>query len=1130
MLYLDEVVIHNFKSFKHATIRFDQGFNCIVGPNGSGKSNICDSLLFALGETSLKRMRVNSSTQLINNSTKASKEDGVKKAYVKLKFAGDKDIEVIRAIKSNKKVAYRLDGKRTTRQEVIEVLKQYNSNINEINTMTQGEITYLLSLSPKERRELIDIAAGIKEFNEKRDASLKELEKVEEKINGSKLILSERAGFLSELEKEKKDAENYLEISNNIKKSNYTLLKLREMEIEQRYTETMKMLGERTSSKQKIEKEQADLDNEISSLMSEKDRIAKSLNAKSAEAGSTNKILEETNKNIAISSTQLASSNESIKTIKERIESLHSDQKKLKAKEKENNDSIKKLNFELEVKGKNLPEHIETSDGMELASLNERYNSNYKKVEELEAKLIYLSSDYAQFTSEHTSLNKTIMEMHKSMNEFGAKRSTLTQNIKSSKDALSSLQKSKMEVEKDLIKGDEKLKELKERQDAIYVENVNLREALISSGRESNKGLEFLKKELKGFHGRAQDICTYDDKYAVAIESAAGGRFSYYVVDSIDVANDAVKKLKSNKLGRASFIPIKEIVTKAQKDAAGLKPILSHITYDKKYERAFAYIFSNTYLVDDIKEAQKIGIGAYRFVTLDGDLVEPSGVVTGGSARAIHSSAVIENKLKKLEAEKKEVLDKIAEINSTLEMVKRKIANYDSEIINYDIELKHSLASEDDANRNMDSLNEKVKAHESNVKILKDKTDGMRAERERTETSIKLLKDENTKMRVTIDIALSGKGKAAKSKEEAVKLKAIRDEVEGLRISIASVSKENDMLKSRSEELEAEIKESQSNLNNINGKISQLNKELEVLNKQKTELQGNLETHDKKTARMFKEIQIFDDKVSKLGFEKGKHSSELEKINRDLIEQEGRKTQMQTRLNDIKAELVSYVKTEMITNAKVEELEKQLIIAKNEIERLGPVNLKAPEVYETKKKDVEEAQIKMETLENEKNSILSMIEQIEMKKLGVFNETLNAVNENFQKLYGYVFDGSASLYLQNPKEPFNSGLDVNVVIRDKKHNPDQLSGGQKSLITLILVFAIQMRMPMSFYVFDEIDIALDKENSKKLSKLIKEMSEKSQFIVVSHNDSLIAAADTAIGVVNKINESQVVGVQLAGKQ
>jgi chromosome segregation protein len=1131
MLYLDEVVIHNFKSFKHSTIKFNQGFNCIVGPNGSGKSNICDSLLFALGETSLKRMRVNSSAQLINNSAKPVKDENVKKAYVRVKFAGDKEIEITRAIKSNKKVGYRLNGKRVTRQEVVEVLRGVHGNINETNTMTQGEITYLLTMSAKERRELIDVTAGIKEFNEKRDVSLKELEKVDQKINDSKLILSERSGFLNDLEKEKEDAEKYIDLSNNIKQTSYTLLKLREKEVETRFSEAIRLLNERGTQKQKIEKEIVELDIQISSLLSEKDKLSKNLNAKSAEAGSTNKILEEVNKNIAVNNTQLISSSEIIKNTKDRIEILQGDLRKLKAKDKENQEVVKRLDFELEVKNKNLPEHIGESDfGTEAGGLTERYNENYKKMEELEKKLLSSSSEYAQYTSEYENLNKNVMDMHKSMNEFGSKRSTLTTNIKSSKDALSSLQKSKSEVEKDLTKETATLKELNERLGAIYSENVNLRDVLAQSGRTSDKSYEVLKKEItKGFHGRAQDICTFDDKYAIAVQSAAGGRFGYFVVDTIDVANAAINELKAKKLGRASFIPIKEIAAKEQKAPAGLKPVLDYVKFDKKFDKVFAYIFSNTYVVDSIKDAQKIGIGNYRFVTVEGDLVEPSGIVSGGSVKTMQSITLVENKLKKLEIEKKDVTEKINEANATLEMVRKKIANYDTEIMNYDIELKHSLEYENDANRNMDQLNDKVKHLETRIKELKDKTDVLRAEKGRAENSIKLFKEENVKLRLTIDGMIAGKGKSARSKEDAAKLKSLREEVEKLKIGIASTNKENDMIKSRSEELDKEIKEAHSTLATLNAKATQLEKELGELKKQKAEHQTNLETHDKKTSGLFKEIQVMDDKISKLGFDKGKFSSETERISRDAIEIEGRKAQMQTRLNDIKAELLSYSKMEIISDANTEALEKQLIITKDALEKLGAVNLKAPEMYELKKKDVDQAHQKMETLENEKNSILSMIEQIEQKKLGVFTETFNAVNENFKQLYGYIFEGSANLYLINPKDPFNSGLDIDVMIKGKKHNPNQLSGGQKSLITLTLVFAIQMRMPMSFYVFDEIDIALDKENSKKLSKLIKELSEKSQFIVVSHNDSLISAADTAIGVVNKANESQVVGIQLASK-
>ena len=151
MLYLDRLTIHNFKSFKHANISFAKGFNCIVGPNGSGKSNICDALLFSLGESSLKRMRVSNSKNLINLTAKPVKADGVRRAYVTISFStGDENIDISRMIKSNHKIAYRINGKRATRQEVLDVLKAHKAEINETNTISQGEIGELLNLSAKE--------------------------------------------------------------------------------------------------------------------------------------------------------------------------------------------------------------------------------------------------------------------------------------------------------------------------------------------------------------------------------------------------------------------------------------------------------------------------------------------------------------------------------------------------------------------------------------------------------------------------------------------------------------------------------------------------------------------------------------------------------------------------------------------------------------------------------------------------------------------------------------------------------------------------------------------------------------------------------------------------------------------
>ena len=206
-------------------------------------------------------------------------------------------------------------------------------------------------------------------------------------------------------------------------------------------------------------------------------------------------------------------------------------------------------------------------------------------------------------------------------------------------------------------------------------------------------------------------------------------------------------------------------------------------------------------------------------------------------------------------------------------------------------------------------------------------------------------------------------------------------------------------------------------------------------------------------------------------------------------------------------------------------------MAKSDIEKLGSVNLKAPEIYESKRQDVEMARQKLQTLSSEKGSVIAMINEIESKKLNIFVETLKTVNENFKSLYGNIFEGSAYLYLEKPKDPFNSGLLIHITsATNRERSSEQLSGGEKSLLMLMLIFAIQMRNPMSFYIFDEIDASLDKENSKKLARLMKELGKRSQVIMVSHNDSLITAADTAIGVVRRNDESQVVGLQLTANE
>jgi len=233
------------------------------------------------------------------------------------------------------------------------------------------------------------------------------------------------------------------------------------------------------------------------------------------------------------------------------------------------------------------------------------------------------------------------------------------------------------------------------------------------------------------------------------------------------------------------------------------------------------------------------------------------------------------------------------------------------------------------------------------------------------------------------------------------------------------------------------------------------------------------------------------------------------------------------RLNDMKAEMAAY--TEQITpiEQSVAEMQKEADITTAKISELGNVNLKAPEIYAEKKKYVDEASEKLKILDSERQAVLKMIDEVESKKLKIFTETFNGINKHFSKLYNYIFPGKAEIELDNPKDPFNSGLYMKINDGTNQKRLEGLSGGEKSLVMLMLIFAIHMYKPYSLYIFDEVDYALDKENSKKLSQLIKELSKDLQFILVSHNDSLISNADTAIGVTKVNGESKAFGIEIS---
>ncbi|MGC8572006.1 MAG: AAA family ATPase [Candidatus Micrarchaeia archaeon] len=1108
--YLEELVLHNFKSFKKADIKFDRGFTCIVGPNGSGKSNICDALLFVLGESSLKRMRAQSVVQLFNNSKSSPKN-----AYVRARFRIDKDVlEIARIIKHDGKIAYRLNDKHVTKQELVDALSSIRSNINETNTITQGEITYLLNLSAKERRGLIDTAAGIKEFDDKKDASLKELEKVEQQINEAKIALNEKFGFLEELEKEKKDAERYLELSSTIKKANYTLLKLREAEIEEKYNESLSAFEKIGAAIKEFEENIKKIDELITSKSNERNKHSNDLNNRNAELGSLNKIMEELNKDLAVNTTKKTSLESNISSISRKINELSDSLNSINSRIKENEEKLKILNSELDVKMNMLPKEKQN-----ISDIAEKYSSLNASINELLNNLNNMKIESAKFDSSIETLSNEIRELLSRKGALEEEHAEEIQKIKEIKDEMEKNVENIDNAKEEISKINKNISSLKEQQGKLMKDELLFREELARSG-SSNRVIDILNAHnIKGVYGRVLDLCTYNEKYEKAVYAAGGARMNYIIVDKIETANSAIKYLRENNI-RASFIPLEDI--KLQNlditNNRNRDYIIKHIEYDKKFSKAFEYVFGDTSIIPNLL-ASKGNIGS-RYVTLEGDVVESSGIVTGG---ALKISNISEAKLKKVRDELEKVNDEILNLENSLDSIKAEIAEYEKEKLENEIILRTLIDNERKTLSDLEGFSANIKKREDMIKYNKEN-------KEKINEDIKAIEEQLRKEREefnTIKELFENASKKGMGENEDLE-KQIRTSIEKIKIDAASLKKENEMLVLKKEEVEAQIKSLNNEKENDEKDIAKIAKQIEEINKHREELKAKLESHDKASSEIYKKISKLDDEIAKLSEDKGRLSSTRSAQERSYIENESRISQYKTRLGDIKAELAGYENMEMLNESNINKLDNMISNAKLELERLGNINLKAPEVYNEKKKDVDEAMDKLKVLQTEKDSIVNMINQIEAKKYDVFMKTFNEVNANFSRLYSYIFDGEASLVLQNPKDIFNSALLIDASIKNRKQNTEQFSGGQKTLLVLMIILALQIRNAMSLYIFDEIDVSLDKENAKKLSKLIKELSKDSQFIIVSHNDALITSADTAIGVMmKKDGESQVVGIRVA---
>lgn len=1083
-------------------------------------SNITDSIRFALGETSLKSLRAKKVKDLIHT--------GAQTAEVTIYFDGIKKYEVKRAIRNDGKILYKFNGKKTTRTAILDELKKHNLDDSGRNVIAQGAVQRIIDMNGKERRGIIESVAGISDFDYKKNESLKELETVDTRIREASLVLGEREAFLNELGKERDAAISYLE---NKKKLTNSRVSLITHETKRMGSELEDVLVKDQKIKHAIAIKEDDVketDEKILEIEKNRSETSKELSLRQ-QTNALIKKLEELKSSTSSKTQMIADKEMFLKRISEESTSLEGQFKEDILEIEKIEKHLLQINEELKLAEVGKKQFADTK---ELALVEEMK----KEINEIEKELAITKENIIRFIAEEKS-NETIIETKTSQMQSLAEMAGEAEKNDKLNDELLVLRGVTKDIAKELedcfkeVKNenleisetDRQILELKEKASLLRIR---------ASPAAANPALNYIKtlkdkNEIYGIYGNIAELITFEPKYAQAIEAAGGGRLLYTIVQDIDVATQIIKRLKDQRLGRATFIPLKEVKTRPGVDNKSAPSLVKFIKYPEEIRKAIEFCFGDTLLVDNMAEAKRLGIGSARIVTLEGEIVEQSGVVSGGKNE---NSVLIASQLKKLDDQIKDVKEvKETIIKSIYEMRERESAlrsrKTETEIRIKTIELELNMGKEQ--SQKLENEIKKRVEIASEIEELKKQMKRKELQKQIDQKKVSELEQKvHVKKQKLVELELNIKHTEGETQKKRLELFS---RISSLEATIEGKKKELEIRKGEQHAKEQKVKQLEKEKKEVNSTITELKRAIFNDSEELKKTEENISKYSKEIEKLFGVLKEYETQLQNYGKIRAEKRIELDKLSKENNEVSIKKATLETRLADLKSELLSYKEYELLELDK-EELTKMIKEAEEILGSLGNVNLAAIDLFGKKQDEIKDAKERIGILNQEREAIMTMISEIEERKKDAFFETFHAVNDNLKRMFNHINIGEGYLYLDKPNEPFDSGLHIRLKRRGIEHVLDSLSGGESTIVALMFIFALQFFKPSPFYILDEVDAALDKENSQNLARLIAQMSKDTQFLVVSHNDMVMSNAEVILGVTKVNGVSKLVGVKLEQAQ
>ena len=1170
-MYLKRIEMQGFKSFADKTvIELMPGITGVIGPNGSGKSNISDAIRWVLGEQSMKSLRGSNSQDLVFSGTQSRKSLGYAEASLIFDNSDNSlpieytEVTVTRKIYRSGESELYINKTPCRLKDVLELFMDTGIGRDGYSIIGQGKIDEILSNKSENRRKIFEEAAGIVKYRVRKVESERKLERTKLNLLRINDILTEIEANIEPLKHQSEKAKKYLDLREELKSIEiglfiYNIEKYKK-ELEEINENGQVMVDNCKDEEEKLEKAKQDKEE----LKTAIDEITQKIEEMSNIGFESKKQIEQLNSDINVANTRKTNNAENterfqkeIEDLKEKIKEFNEEIESRKEKKDRLKENKEKFTKELEEKEKELSELSSKLSEKELEieghkqKVEENTNKKYELQGEIKTNEVNFDNYEKRQRQVQNEIQSTISELdssrikksdiQKGFQEIDNKHNRLVSQIEEGKKETQAADKKIEEYEK-LIQNTENEIRIKESRHKFLIETEREKEGYVRSVKSLLKDCEQIRELGKGMHGVLANIIEVSEQYETAIEMCLGASLQNIVTETEEDAKKLVEHLRKNNLGRASFLPISSVRGRKLENIRGKENgvigIASDLVkYNKKYEQIIISLLGRTVIVNNMDNAIKVARQnkySFRIITIDGDVINPSGAITGGSVAKKTVNILgrgreiekLEKEITSLKAKVQKTKEEKTEYEKSVQSILEKSKELDKELqemeITYATEKQKMVSVEEEVSKLEKSL-EKLKKEKEDLEVKKQQS---QESKEKLNKEVEELTQENEKLDKIISEY------AELNKDDQKYIDNLNEDITNLKISVSSFDESEMSI----QEMEERIKQ---DIENANNSIERKQKDIADLQNSDKEIDDQIVEINQKIEDIKKEVENSGDKVNELKQERTEKNEKLakqeEEINSkfDTIEQlkaqivklEVKKEKLDNSIQDIinkmweEYELTPNNAKDYKKPENVADTQKRVNKLRKSIKELGSINVDSIQEYKTMKERYDFMSEQRVDLETTMTKLKSMISEMTTVMKKQFEEKFKEINKNFVEVFKELFGGGkASLKLEDDKNILECGIEITVQPPGKKlQNMMLLSGGERALTAIALLFAILRINPSPFCVLDEIEAALDDVNVYRFAEYLQNFSKETQFLVITHRKGTMEVADSVYGVTMEEN-------------